>query len=119
MCDCAERRRLKAYRNSRKNSVNQKDLKVTRKSALFHFSRYLQVPSNIILLFQLPHTPEVNPIERFWEEIKKRLSWECFQTLNELREAVWKQLDKFTPSQIKSIAGWSFILEALFVSGFS
>lgn len=85
----------------------------------FHFSRYLQVPSNIILLFQPPHTPEVNPIERFWEEIKKPLSWECFETLNELREAVWKQLDKFTPSQIKSIAGWNFILEALFVSGFS
>ncbi|MGH8000234.1 MAG: hypothetical protein ACREPR_12570 [Brasilonema sp.] len=37
------------------------------------------------------------------------MSWECFQTLNELREAVWKQLDKFTPSQIKSIAGWNFI----------
>ena len=36
-----------------------------------------------------------------------------------LREAVWKQLDKFTASQVQSIAGWDFILEALFVSGFS
>ncbi|MBW4599925.1 MAG: transposase [Calothrix sp. FI2-JRJ7] len=85
----------------------------------FHFSKYLQVPSNIILLFQPPYTPEVNPIERFWKEIKKSLKWECFQTLDELKEAVWKQLDKFTTSQIQSIAGWNFILEALFVSGFS
>jgi putative transposase len=61
----------------------------------------------------------VNPIERFWKEIKKSLKWECFQTLDELKEAVWKQLDKFTTSQIQSIAGWNFILEALFVSGFS
>ncbi|WP_181373893.1 hypothetical protein [Nostoc commune] len=30
----------------------------------------LQIPENIILLFQPPHTPQVNPIERFWEEIK-------------------------------------------------
>lgn len=85
----------------------------------FHFSNYLKVPSNIILLFQPAHSPEVNPIERFWEEIKKHLSWECFQTLNELQEAVWKQLSKFTTSQVKSIAGWDFIINALFVSGFS
>ncbi|MCX7594073.1 MAG: hypothetical protein N2235_09980 [Fischerella sp.] len=31
----------------------------------FHFSNYLRVPENIILLFlQPPHTPEVNPTER-------------------------------------------------------
>ncbi|BAZ41238.1 transposase family protein [Calothrix sp. NIES-4101] len=85
----------------------------------FHFSKYLQVPENIILLFQPPYTPEVNPIERLWKEIKKGLKWEYFQTLDELKEAVWKQLNKLTTSQIKSIAGWDFILEALFVSGFS
>ncbi|MBW4595371.1 MAG: transposase [Brasilonema angustatum HA4187-MV1] len=32
------------------------------------------------LLFQPPHTPEVNPIERLWKEIKKTLKWECFQS---------------------------------------
>ncbi len=85
----------------------------------FHFSNYLQIPENIILLFQPPYTPEVNPIERLWKEIKKTLKWECFQTLDELREAVWKQLDKLTVTHIKSIAGWDFILSALFVSGFS
>ncbi|PMB05792.1 hypothetical protein CEN49_17375 [Fischerella thermalis CCMEE 5273] len=85
----------------------------------FHFSNYLQIPENIILLFQPPHTPEVNPIERLWKEIKKAFPWECFPSLNELRTAVWKQLDKLTASQVKSIAGWDFILQALFVSGFS
>ena len=85
----------------------------------FHFSNYLQIPENIILLFQPPHTPEVNPIERLWKEIKKALKWECFPSLNELRTAVWKQLDKLTASQVKSIVGWDFILQALFVSGFS
>ncbi|WP_255397068.1 hypothetical protein [Tolypothrix sp. NIES-4075] len=72
-----------------------------------------------MLLFQPPHTPEVNPIERLWKEIKKTLRWECFQTLDELREAVWKQLDQLSAYQVKSITGWDFILEALFVSGFS
>ena len=57
----------------------------------FHLSQTLQIPENIILLFQPPHTPEVNPIERLWKEIKKALKWECFQSLDELRKAVWKQ----------------------------
>ena len=55
----------------------------------FHCSQYLQVPKNIIVLFQPPHTPQVNPIERLWQEIKKSLSWESFQSLDELREFVW------------------------------
>lgn len=95
------------------------ELHIILDNGAFHLSNYLQVPENIILLFQPPHTPEVNPIERFWKKIKKNLKWECFQTLDELREAVWKQLDQLTVSQVKSITGWDFILEALFVSGFS
>ncbi len=67
--------------------------------------------------FQPPHTPEVNPIERLWEEIKRYLSWECAHYLNELREAVWQHLEKLTASQVRSITGWDFILDALFVSG--
>lgn len=85
----------------------------------FHLSQYLKVPENIILLFQPPHTPQVNPIERLWQEIKKHLSWECFADLDELREVVWQRLNKLNTSIVASITGWDFILDALFVSEFS
>lgn len=85
----------------------------------FHFSQYLQVPENIILLFQPPHPPQVNPIERLWEEIKRNLSWESFVTLDELREFIRQRLDKLNASIVASITGWGFILDALFVSGLS
>ncbi|MDJ0715585.1 MAG: transposase [Prochloraceae cyanobacterium] len=32
--------------------------------------KLLMIPSNIILLFQPPYCPELNPIERLWEYIK-------------------------------------------------
>ena len=32
----------------------------------FHKAKRLKIPSNIILLFQPDHCPELNPIERFW-----------------------------------------------------
>lgn len=39
----------------------------------FHKAKRLKVPSNIILLFQPPHCPELNPIEQVWQYLKRRL----------------------------------------------
>lgn len=33
----------------------------------FHKAKRLKVPANIILLFQPPHCPELNPIEQVWQ----------------------------------------------------
>ena len=85
----------------------------------FHSGRYLPIPENVILLFQPPHTPEVNPIERLWREIKRYLNWENFQNLDELKAFVWQRLDNLSPSVIASLTGWDFIHQALFVSGIS
>ncbi|KAB8334747.1 IS630 family transposase, partial [Scytonema tolypothrichoides VB-61278] len=35
----------------------------------------------IVLLFQPPYSPQVNPIERLWKELKKRLKWKLFDNL--------------------------------------
>ncbi len=85
----------------------------------FHSSELLQVPPHIILLFQPAQMPQVNPIERLWEEIKRNLSWELFDDLEELRVAVRKILKEFTQQVIASITGWDFILKALSVTGIS
>jgi transposase len=83
----------------------------------FHSSLQLHLPDNIILLFQPSHTPQVNPIERLWEEIKEELSWELFDNLEALRVAVEEILAKLSQKVIASVTGWDFILEALSVSG--
>lgn len=85
----------------------------------FHSCELLQVPESVILLFQPAHSPELNPIERLWKEIKKYLRWQSFDTLDELRTALAQILDKLTDSVVASVSGWDFILEALSVSGIS
>jgi putative transposase len=77
----------------------------------------LHLPDNIILLFQPSHSPQLNPIERLWEEIKEKLSWELFDNLEALRAAVENILAKLSQKVIASVTGWDFILEALSVSG--
>ncbi len=79
----------------------------------FHKGRNLMVPENIILLFQPPYCPELNPIERLWEHLKADLKWASFKTLPQLQSKVAQLLTKLTPEVIASITGYSFILDAL------
>jgi hypothetical protein len=82
----------------------------------FHTTQKLRIPENVILLFQPPYCPELNPIERLWEHLKKDLRWQSFSTLAELREKVDQLLAELTPQVIASITGYPFILEALSVA---
>lgn len=79
----------------------------------FHTSKDLVVPENIILLFQPPYCPELNPIERLWEYLKADLKWSSFKTLEQLQTKVDRLLAELTPEVIASLTGYSFILNAL------
>ncbi len=37
----------------------------------FHHSNTLKIPDNILLIFQPPYSPELNPFERVWQHIKQ------------------------------------------------
>ncbi len=80
----------------------------------FHTIKSLDCPENIIPIFQPPHSPELNPIERFWEFLKSKLQWENCQTLTQLRQKLASVLETITPEQIASLTSYDFILEALF-----
>ncbi|GCA82018.1 helix-turn-helix domain-containing protein [Microcystis aeruginosa] len=79
----------------------------------WHTSKKLVIPENIILLFQPPYCPELNPIERVREELKKEIKWSCFKTLEELEVKVDELFKKLTPQRVASLTGFPFILDAL------
>lgn len=79
----------------------------------FHKGKNLVVPENILLLFQPPYCPEVNPIERLWQHLKKDLKWASFKTLEQLQTKLGQLLAELTPAVIASITGYPFILDAL------
>ena len=81
-----------------------------------HTAKKLVVPENIILLFQPPYSPELNPIERLWQALKQDLKWELFSDLDELHCFLDRALKKLTPKFIVSVCGYSFILDALSVA---
>ena len=81
--------------------------------ASFHCDDDLDWPENIIPIFQPSHSPELNPIERFWEYIKSFLRWENFSSLKDLSREIDKILESINPQEIISLCGWEFMTSAL------
>jgi transposase len=79
-----------------------------------HIAAAIHWPENIIPLAQPAHSPELNPIERFWQSLKQPLKNQCFPSLQALRECVQELFDQLTLDQVVSISSYDFILEALF-----
>lgn len=84
-----------------------------------HIAKNIQPPKNVVLLFQPSHAPELNPIERLWEHLKDSLSWQLFENLDELRYKVRECLENLTQTTVRSLTGWTYIRDALFVARIS
>ena len=79
--------------------------------AAWHRSNSLVVPENIRLLYLPPATPEMNPIEQVWKEIRKRgFRNEVFQTLEDVIDRLCDTICSLTNDSIKSITGRDWIL---------
>lgn len=79
-----------------------------------HMTSAIRWPQNIIPLAQPAHSPELNPIERFWQMLKQPLKNVMFPSLQALRDRVQELFDQLTAEQVISVSSFDFILEALF-----
>ena len=67
------------------------------------------------LIIQPPYSPELNPAERVFEEIRREVEGQVYETMAEKQKAVEKFLVEFaaSPERIKKLAGWTWIQDAL------
>lgn len=79
-----------------------------------HQALALHWPDNLIPVLQPAHSPELNPIERLWQFLKRQLQGENFANLSQLRERLQQEFQKLTTEQVASLTSYDFILEALF-----
>jgi len=62
----------------------------------FHHGSNLKIPDNVLLIFQPPSSPELNPIERVWQHIKQEISWGIYDNLDGLKDRVCTYLEEFS-----------------------
>jgi transposase len=74
-------------------------------NAPWHISRELVIPANIKILHIPPYTPEMNPIEQIWAEIRKRgFANRIFSTLDKVVERLCETMNQLSSALVKSIA---------------
>jgi hypothetical protein len=78
-----------------------------------HSAKALVVPANVVLLFQEPYAPELNPAERVWQVLKDGLAWQCFTALAELQARVVEIVQGWEAEMLRSLTAYPYIMAAI------
>lgn len=78
-----------------------------------HTTERLRLPANVALVFLPPYSPELNPAERLWQELRARMAWRLFDDLDALEMELCTQLDHFTPSVVQSLTSYPYVRQAI------
>ena len=82
-------------------------------NARSHTAKTLVLPPNVVLVFQPPYSPEVNPCEWVWQAIKAAIAWEPFATLDALRQRLITVFQAYTTTMLQSLTGYPYFVAAV------
>jgi hypothetical protein len=77
----------------------------------FHKARALRLPPNSGLLFFPPYTPELNPIERLWRDLKDWLAQDQPTSLKQLSTLLATRLKHYSTAALRSLTGFPYLLK--------
>jgi hypothetical protein len=79
----------------------------------WHHSDELVVPSNIRLIAQPPYSPQVNPVEHVWDDLReKHFGNRALPSLDALIEVLCQGLNELAddPARLRSLTGFPHII---------
>ena len=79
----------------------------------FHKAKALVLADNLITPFLPPYSPELNPIERLWRDLKDQLAGNLSPTLEELFEQVAQIITRYSTTDLRSLTAFSYLIEAI------
>ena len=82
----------------------------------WHRNQSLIPPENMRLLFLPPYSPELNPVEHLWDELReKHFHNRVFDSLDALENHLVEALSGMenNPNLTKSITGWDWIINTI------
>ena len=75
-------------------------------------SQALKIPENIRLVTQPSHSPELNPVEHLWDELREKyLHNKAFRTLDQVQEALCDGLCDLMnePERLRSLTNFPYL----------
>jgi transposase len=78
-----------------------------------HTAKRLCVPANVGIVFQPPASPELNPVERVWEDLKGYLAWQTFTDVDALVNELVDRVSAYDAPTIQSLTSYPYLVEAI------
>lgn len=80
-------------------------------NARMHTAATLVIPENIILVFLPPYSPELNPVERYWEHHKGKIKSGDYNDLEKIYNDFELNANTMTTKQVTSLTLYPYIDE--------
>ena len=78
----------------------------------FHQAKSLEIPENIVFVFLPPYSPELNPIERLWQDMKAKLFVQTYKTLETMQAKVTEILADYSDTAVAKLTAFSHFINA-------
>jgi putative transposase len=79
----------------------------------FHPAKGLRWPANVAAVPQPPSSPELNPIERLWRDLKDQVAGTVSKNLAALSDTVCRLLQNYAHAVRKSLTGFAYFVQAV------
>ena len=82
--------------------------------ASWHRSKALDIPENVKIIIQPPYSPELNPVEKLWQYIKRHtIKNRLFEKLSLIENSICEMLKSMTKQQLMTICNANYIKSQL------
>ena len=74
-----------------------------------------KLPNGMKSLFLPPYSPELNPVERFFEELRRKTANRIFDSLEELEKELVEAIQEYVidRQKVRQLCGYPWIIEQL------
>jgi len=87
-----------------------REICIVRDQAGWHKAKDLTHPDNIVPVYLPSYSPELNPVGKLWQWLRKEVTHNrLFETLEEIMDALEKEFRQFTPGRFAQLCHCSYL----------
>ncbi len=90
-----------------------KNLALVWDNAQVHKSAAKCLPDDVMVISLPPYSPELNPVERFFQELRRKIANRIFNSLEELEDALVEAIEEYFQDRekVKQLCAYPWIVE--------